>query len=77
MGGLRIKLLVHTAHAQNFARVLNRIRPAAMVDTAQLSEMDPGTLIALKLPSSVRTPFQWYNFFDYWQSPRPDEKAAT
>ena len=48
-----------------------------MVDTAPLSEMDPGTMIALKLPSSVRTPFQWYNFFDYWQSPRPDEKAAT
>jgi predicted LPLAT superfamily acyltransferase len=22
-------------------------------------------------------PFQWYNFFDYWQSPPSDEKGAT
>jgi predicted LPLAT superfamily acyltransferase len=44
----RIKLLVHTAHAQNFARVLDRFRPEAMVDTIQVSDLGPGTMIALK-----------------------------
>lgn len=44
----RIKLLVHTKHAENFARVLNRFRPDAMVDTIQVTDMNPGTMIALK-----------------------------
>jgi predicted LPLAT superfamily acyltransferase len=169
----RIKLLVHTMHAQNFARVLNRFRPDAMVDTIQVTDLNPGTMIALKeaiehgdwvaiagdrtpvrgdervsmapflgydapfpqgpyvlahllecpvylmfcmrqeggyglyfelfaqritLPRKDKQaaitgwaaryakrlesfclidPFQWYNFFDYWQSPPSDEKAAA
>jgi predicted LPLAT superfamily acyltransferase len=169
----RIKLLVHTMHAQNFARVMNRFRPDAVVDTIQVTDMNPGTMIALKeaiehgdwvaiagdrtpvrgdervsivpflgqdapfpqgpyvlahllecpvylmfcmrqeggyglyfemfaeritLPRRDKQaaisewaaryakrlesfclidPFQWYNFFDYWQSPPSDEKAAA
>jgi predicted LPLAT superfamily acyltransferase len=169
----RIKLLVHTAHAQNFARILNRFRPDAMVDTIQVTDTNPETMIALKeaiehgdwvgtagdrtpvsgdgrvsmasflghdapfpqgpyvlahllecpvylmfcmrqeggyrlyfemfaqritLPRHGRQaaitgwaaryakrlesfclidPFQWYNFFDFWQSPPSDEKVAT
>jgi predicted LPLAT superfamily acyltransferase len=44
----RIKLLVHTRHAENFARILQRFRPDAMADTIQVTEMDPGTMITLK-----------------------------
>ena len=44
----RIKLLVHSMHAQNFARVMNRFRPDAVVDTIQVTDMNPGTMIALK-----------------------------
>ncbi|HLI79453.1 MAG TPA: glycosyltransferase [Candidatus Binataceae bacterium] len=44
----RIKILVHTVHAQNFARVIRRFRPDAMADTIQVTEMNPGTMIALK-----------------------------
>jgi predicted LPLAT superfamily acyltransferase len=169
----RIKLLVHTKHAENFARVMNRFRPDAVVDTIQVTDMNPGTMIVLKeaiehgdwvaiagdrtpvrgdervsivpflghdapfpqgpyvlahllecpvylmfcmrqeggyglyfemfaeritLPRRDKQaaitewaaryakrlesfclidPFQWYNFFDYWQSPPSDEKAAA
>ncbi len=169
----QIKLLVHTVHAQNFARVLGRFRPDAMVETIQVTDMNPGTMIALKeaiehgnwvaiagdrtpvgsderisvapflgrdapfpqgpyvlahllecpvylmfcirkkggyglyfemfaeritLPRRDKQtaitewaaryakrlesfclidPFQWYNLYDYWQSPLADEKAAT
>ena len=44
----RIKLLVHTLHARNFARILQQFRPAAIVDTIQVTEVNPGTMIALK-----------------------------
>jgi len=44
----RIKILVHTVHAQNFARILRQFRPDAMADTIQVTEMNPGTMIALK-----------------------------
>jgi predicted LPLAT superfamily acyltransferase len=44
----RIKLLVHTLHAQNFARILQQFRPAAIADTIQVTEINPGTMIALK-----------------------------
>ncbi|MBF6568206.1 MAG: glycosyltransferase family 2 protein [Candidatus Binataceae bacterium] len=44
----RIKLLVHTLHAQKFARILQQFRPEAAVDTIQVTEVNPGTMIALK-----------------------------
>jgi predicted LPLAT superfamily acyltransferase/glycosyltransferase involved in cell wall biosynthesis len=44
----RIKLLVHTLHAQNFARVLQQFRPEAIADTMQVTDLNPGTIIALK-----------------------------
>ena len=44
----RIRLLVHTLHAQNFARILQQFRPAAIADTIQVTEVNPGTMIALK-----------------------------
>jgi predicted LPLAT superfamily acyltransferase len=44
----RIKLLVHTLHSENFARVLQRFRPDAMVDTIQVTETNPGTIITLQ-----------------------------
>ena len=44
----RIKLLVHTLHAQNFARILQQFRPEAIVDTIQVTEINPSTMIALK-----------------------------
>jgi predicted LPLAT superfamily acyltransferase len=44
----RVKLLVHTLNAQNFTRVLQRFRPEAMADTIQVSEVNPGTMMALR-----------------------------
>ena len=44
----RIKILVHTVHAENFARILRQFRPDAMADTIQVTDMNPGTMIALK-----------------------------
>jgi predicted LPLAT superfamily acyltransferase len=44
----RIKILVHTVHAQNFARILRQFRPEAIADTIQVTEMNPGTMFALK-----------------------------
>lgn len=44
----RIKILVHTVHAENFARVLRRFRPDAMAETIQVTEMNPGTMFVLK-----------------------------
>ena len=44
----RIKILVHTVHAENFARILRQFRPDAMADTIQVTEMDPGTMFVLK-----------------------------
>ena len=43
----RIKILVHTVHAENFARVLRRFRPDAMAETIQVTEMNPGTMFVL------------------------------
>ena len=44
----RIKILVHTVHAQNFTRILRQFRPDAIADTIQVTEMNPGTMIALE-----------------------------
>jgi predicted LPLAT superfamily acyltransferase len=44
----RIKLLVHTLHAQNFARIMQQFRPEAIADTIQVTEMNPGAMIELK-----------------------------
>jgi predicted LPLAT superfamily acyltransferase len=44
----RITLLVHTRHAENYARLLRRFRPEAAIDTFQVTEVNPGTVIALK-----------------------------
>ena len=44
----RIISLVHTRHAENYARLLGRFRPEAAVNTLQVSEINPGTIIALK-----------------------------
>jgi predicted LPLAT superfamily acyltransferase/glycosyltransferase involved in cell wall biosynthesis len=44
----RLTLLVHTRHAENYARLLRRFRPEAALDTLQVTEVNPGTVIALK-----------------------------
>jgi predicted LPLAT superfamily acyltransferase len=44
----RIKILVHTVHAENFARILRQFRPAAMANTIEVTEMNPGTMFVLK-----------------------------
>jgi predicted LPLAT superfamily acyltransferase len=44
----RIKILVHTIHAENFARILRQFRPDAMADTIQVTEMNPGTMFVLE-----------------------------
>jgi len=44
----RIKVLVHTVHAENFARVLRRFRPNAMAETIQVTDMNPGIMITLR-----------------------------
>jgi predicted LPLAT superfamily acyltransferase len=44
----RIKILVHTVHAENFARILRQFRPDAMADTIEVTEMNPGTMFVLK-----------------------------
>jgi predicted LPLAT superfamily acyltransferase len=43
----RIKILVHTVHAENFARILRQFRPDAMAETIQVTEMNPGTMFVL------------------------------
>jgi predicted LPLAT superfamily acyltransferase len=44
----RITSLVHTRHAENYARLLRRFRPEAAFNTLQVTEMTPATIIALK-----------------------------
>lgn len=44
----RITLLVHTRHAQNHAHLLRRFRPEAAIDTLQVTEVGPATVMALK-----------------------------
>ncbi len=44
----RLKILVHTIHAENFSRILRQFRPEAMADTIQVTDLNPGTMIALK-----------------------------
>lgn len=44
----RIKVLVHTIHAEKFARVLREFRPDAMGSTIQVTDIDPGTMFLLK-----------------------------
>ncbi|HKW55193.1 MAG TPA: glycosyltransferase [Stellaceae bacterium] len=44
----RITLLVHTRHAENYARLLRRFRPDAAINTLQVTEVTPATIIALQ-----------------------------
>jgi len=44
----KIKVLVHTVHAENFARVLQRFRPGAMADTIQVGDIHPGVMTTLR-----------------------------
>jgi predicted LPLAT superfamily acyltransferase len=44
----RITLLVHTRHAENYARLLRRFRPDAAFNTLQVTEVTPATIMALK-----------------------------
>ncbi len=44
----RVIVLLHTRHAENYARLLKRFRPEAAASTLQVSEINPGTIIALK-----------------------------
>lgn len=41
-------MLVHTRHARNYARLLERFRPAAAINTLQVTEVDPATIMALQ-----------------------------
>lgn len=44
----RITVLVHTRHAENYMRLLRRFRPEAAANTMQVTEVNPGTMIALQ-----------------------------
>jgi predicted LPLAT superfamily acyltransferase len=44
----RLIVLVHTRHAENFNRVLARFNPEAVVQTLQVTELGPGTAMALR-----------------------------
>lgn len=45
--GFRITVLVHTAHAQRFNRLLQRLDPLAAVELVQVTEMGPATAVML------------------------------
>ena len=45
--GFRITVLVHTAHAQRFNSVLQRLDPIASVELVQVTEMGPATAMML------------------------------
>ena len=45
--GLRLVVLVHTAHAETFNRMLRRLAPDDPVELVQVTELDPG--IAMRL----------------------------
>ena len=44
----RITVLVHTRHAENYNRVLRRFSPDAAINTIQVADIGPDTIIALK-----------------------------
>jgi predicted LPLAT superfamily acyltransferase len=44
----RIVLLVHTRHAETHARMLRRFRPEAELETLQVGEINPATIMALR-----------------------------
>jgi predicted LPLAT superfamily acyltransferase len=44
----KITLLVHTHHAANYTRLLQRFRPEAAISAVQVSEINPATILALK-----------------------------
>lgn len=45
--GLRVTILVHTAHAQRFNRILDRINPGASVRLMQVTDFSPTTAMML------------------------------
>ncbi|MCW4455915.1 hypothetical protein OK348_14080 [Flavobacterium sp. MXW15] len=45
--GFRITVLVHTAHAQRFNRLLQRLDPLASVEILQVTDMGPATAMQL------------------------------
>lgn len=44
----RLTILVHTRHAQNYANLLRRFRPEAVLDMMEVSELGPEAAIALQ-----------------------------
>lgn len=45
--GLKLNVLVHTKHAPNFNRLLNKVGPEASVSLIQTTEVDPATAMQL------------------------------
>jgi predicted LPLAT superfamily acyltransferase len=45
--GLKLNVLVHTKHAPNFNRLLNRVSPDSNVSLIQTTEVDPATAMML------------------------------
>ena len=45
--GLKLNVLVHTKHAPNFNRLLNRVGPESSVSLIQTTEVDPATAMML------------------------------
>ena len=45
--GLRVTILVHTAHAQQFNRILSRLNPQATVRLLQVTDFSPAMAMAL------------------------------
>jgi predicted LPLAT superfamily acyltransferase len=46
-GGFKLTVLVHTAHAESFNRVLRRLQPHSGVTLMQVSEVTPATAVVL------------------------------
>lgn len=44
----RLTILVHTRHAENYARLLRRFRPESALNTMQVTEVDPATILTLE-----------------------------
>jgi len=44
----RLTVLVHTRHAENYAKLLRRFRPEAALNTVQVTEVDPATMMTLE-----------------------------
>ena len=78
--GLKLNVLVHTKHAPNFNRLLNRVGPESSVSLIQTTAVDPSTAMMLqdriergefvvivgdRTPVGQSTRYSWASFFGH------------